>query len=183
MAKHVVGVVVGSAHRGSINQKVATALEKLADGQVRFKQIQIDDLPMFSQDLEGAVPESVERLRREVKGVDGLLFVTPEYNRSLPPLLTNAIAWASRPYGHNVWAGKPAAIMGASIGPIRTANAQAHLKTILGYLDVRLIGQPEVYIHFQPELVADDGTIADAGLRGVLEAKIAALAGWVAKLA
>jgi chromate reductase len=183
MARYSIGVIVGSARKGSINQAVVDAMIKLGGPDVEFKQIKIDDLPMFNQDLEGDVPPSVTRLKSEIEAADGLLFATPEYNRSLPPLLINALSWGSRPYGKNSWSGKPAAILGASIGPIRTAAAQAHLRDVLSVLDVRLLGQPEVYIQFESELITADGTVADDGLRGQLTKKIAALSAWVGLVA
>src|SRR5690349_19650470 len=107
MARLSIGVIVGSARKGSINQKLAEALMKLGSPEVEFKQLKIDDLPLFNQDLEEPAPAPVERFRKDIHASDGLLFVTPEYNRSITPLLLNAISWGSRPYGHNSFRGKP----------------------------------------------------------------------------
>src|SRR5262245_9416226 len=107
MARLSIGVIVGSARKGSINQKLAEGLMKLGGPDVEFKQLKIDDLPLFSQDLEEPAPASVERFRKEIRAADGLLFITPEYNRSITPLMLNAISWGSRPYGHNSFHGKP----------------------------------------------------------------------------
>ena len=183
MATYSIGVIVGSARNGSINQKLADALMKLGGKDFEFKQIRIDDLPMFNQDIENPPPAAVERFRAEIRASDGLLFVTPEYNRSTTPLLLNALAWGSRPYGHNSFAGKPGAIAGASAGPIRTAAGQAHVRDILGVLDVRLIGQPEAYVHFTDDLIAEDGTIASEQQRELLKKKIDKFTDWVALVA
>jgi chromate reductase, NAD(P)H dehydrogenase (quinone) len=183
MARLSVGVIVGSARNGSINQKLAEALMKLGGPEVEFKQLKIDDLPLFSQDLEEPVPPSVERFRKEIRASDGLLFVTPEYNRSITPLLLNAISWGSRPYGHNSFHGKPGTIAGTSAGVIRTAAAQAHLRDILSVVDVRLITQPEAYVHWTDDLVAEDGSIPDEKQRATLKKKVDSLTEWVAQVA
>jgi chromate reductase len=183
MARFTIGVVVGSARKGSINQKLADALAKLPGADFEFRQIRIDDLPMFNQDLEEQPPASVERFRKEVRAADGLLFVTPEYNRSITPLLLNALSWGSRPYGHNSFAGKPATIAGASGGEIRTAAAQAHLRTLLSVLDIRLITQPEAYVHFTEGLIGPDGALADERQRTFLKKKIDKFTDWVALVA
>jgi chromate reductase, NAD(P)H dehydrogenase (quinone) len=183
MARLSIGVIVGSARKGSINQKLAEALMKLGGPDAEFKQLKIDDLPLFSQDLEDPAPSSVERFRSEVRAADGLLFVTPEYNRSITPLLLNAISWGSRPYGHNSFAGKPGAIAGASAGIIRTAAAQAHLRDILGVVDIRLAVQPEAYVHWTDGLVADDGSVPDEKQRATLKKKVDSLTQWVAQVA
>src|SRR3954465_9031021 len=143
-----IGVVVGSNRKGSINLKLARALIKLAPVELQCEIFRIDDLPVFSQDEDQNPPEPVRRLKEQLQGADGILLVTPEYNRSIPAVLKNALDWASRPYGQNAWAGKPAAISGASIGAIGTAAVQQHLRSVLGYLDMPTLGQPEVYIHF-----------------------------------
>lgn len=183
MASFTIGVVVGSARKESINQKLAHALAKLPGAGFEFKQIRIDDLPMFNQDLEEKPPASVERCRNEIRAADGLLFVTPEYNRSITPLLLNALSWGSRPYGHNSFAGKPGTIVGTSGGEIRTAAAQAHLRSLLGVLDIRLITQPEAYVHFTDGLIGPDGAIADEKQRAFLKKKIDKFTDWVAVIA
>ncbi len=184
MARYDIAVVVGSARAGSINQKLADALGKLASSDFAFRNLKIDDLPLYNQDLDSANPlASVARLRAEVKAADGFLFVTPEYNRTLPPLLANALHWGSRPYGHNAWAGKPATTAGTSPGPISAAAAQGHLRDLLGVLDMRLITQPEAYIQFKDGLLDADGEIADETLRGYLQGKIDKFTDWVALVA
>ncbi len=183
MARFTIGVVVGSVRKGSINQKLAEGLMKLGGPDAEFRQLKIDDLPMFNQDLEAEPPASVERFRNEIRAADGLLFVTPEYNRSVTPLLLNALSWGSRPYGHNSFAGKPGAIVGTSAGVIRTAAAQAHLRTLLGVLDIRLIVQPEAYVHFTDDLIGPDGAIADEKQHDFLKKKIGKFIDWVAVVA
>lgn len=138
---------------------------------------------MFSQDLEDPAPASVERFRKEIHAADGLLFVTPEYNRSITPLLLNAISWGSRPYAQSAFTGKPGAIAGASGGVIRTAAAQAHLRDILGVVGVLLAIQPEAYVHWTDGLVAEDGSVPNEEQRAFLKKKVDSLIGWVAQVA
>ena len=119
----------------------------------------IGDLPLYNQDDDESQAESVKRLKREVKAAHGLLFITPEYNRSIPGVLKNAIDNASRPYGQSAWAGKPAGVMGVSIGAIGTAMAQQHLRNVLAYLDVPTLGQPEAFIQAKEGLFDQAGDI------------------------
>jgi len=157
MSKYKIAVVVGSLRKDSFNRKLASAIVKLAPSEFSFKQVQIGDLPLYNQDDDANQAESVKRLKHEIKAAQGLLFVTAEYNRSIPGVLKNAIDHASRPYGQNAWEGKPAGVLGASIGVIGTAMAQQHLRNVLAYLDVPTLGQPEAYIH------AKDGLFDEAG--------------------
>jgi len=152
-----IAVVVGSLRRDSFNRKLATAIAKLAPPQFSFKQAQIGDLPLYNQDDDAAQADSVKRLKAEIAAAQGLLFVTAEYNRSIPGVLKNAIDHASRPYGESAWAGKPAGVLGASVGAIGTSMAQQHLRNVLAYLDVPTLGQPEAFIH------AKDGLFDAAG--------------------
>jgi chromate reductase len=183
MARLTIGVIVGSARKGSINQKLADALIKLGSPDAEFKQLKIDDLPLFNQDLEEPAPASVERFRKEIRAADGLLFITPEYNRSITPLLLNAISWGSRPYGQSSFSGKPGATAGTSGGVIRTAAAQAHLRDILGVVGVHLTIQPEAYVHWTDGLVADDGSVPSEEQRAFLQKKLDSLTEWVAQVA
>lgn len=182
MARLTIGVIVGSARKGSINQQLAEALIKLGGPDVELKQLKIDDLPLFNQDLEEPAPASVERFRKEIRASDGLLFITPEYNRSITPLLLNAISWGSRPYAQSSFNGKPGAIAGTSGGVIRTAAAQAHLRDILGVVGVHLTIQPEAYVHWTDGLVADDGSIPNEEQRAFLKKKLDSIAAWVAQV-
>ena len=162
MAEYQVAVVVGSLRRDSYNRKLAGALAKLAPPEFSFKQLQIGDLPLYNQDDDANPAASVKRLKADIAAAQGLLFVTPEYNRSIPGVLKNAIDHASRPYGQNSWAGKPAGVLGASVGAIGTALAQQHLRNILAYLDVPTLGQPEAFIHAKEGLFDDNGGIGTA---------------------
>ena len=162
MSQYQIAVVVGSLRRDSHNRKLATAVAMLAPAGFTFKQVQIGDLPLYNQDDDGTPAAPVKRLKDEIKAAQGLLFVTPEYNRSIPGVLKNAIDHASRPYGQSVWQGKPAAVIGASVGAIGTALAQQHLRNILAYLDVPTLGQPEAFIHAKEGLFDDAGNIGAA---------------------
>jgi chromate reductase, NAD(P)H dehydrogenase (quinone) len=157
MSQYQIAVVVGSLRRESYNRKLANAIVKLAPPEFSFKQAQIGDLPLYNQDDDANQAGSVKRLKSEIAAARGLLFVTAEYNRSVPGVLKNAIDHASRPYGHSAWAGKPAGVLGASIGAIGTSMAQQHLRNVLAYLDVPTLGQPEAFIQ------AKDGLFDEAG--------------------
>lgn len=159
MSRYQIAVVVGSLRKDSFNRKLADALVKLAPPEFSFKQLQISDLPLYNQDDDANQAESVKRLKAEVTGAQAVLFVTAEYNRSIPGVLKNAIDHASRPYGQNAWAGKPAGVLGASIGAIGTAVAQQHLRNVLAYLDVPVLGQPEAFIHVKEGLFDEAGNI------------------------
>jgi chromate reductase len=159
MSQYKIAVVVGSLRKDSFNRKLANAIVKLAPSEFSFKQVQIGDLPLYDQDDDANQAESVKRLKNEIKSAQGLLFVTPEYNRSIPGVLKNAIDHASRPYGQNAWTGKPAGVLGASIGAVGTAMAQQHLRNVLAYLDVPTLGQPEAFIHVKDELFDETGNI------------------------
>lgn len=140
-----IAILVGSLRADSINRILARNLEKLApeDTEIIYPSI---DLPLFNQELEDNVPPTVASLKQAIETADGVLIVTPEYNRSFPGVLKNAIDWASRPYGSNSFKNKPAGIVGASPGSTGTAQAQAQLRNVLIYLDTKLMGQPELYI-------------------------------------
>ena len=168
MASFTVGVLVGSARNGSINQKLANALAKLGNGDVEYKPIKIDDLPLFNQDLEATPPASVERLCSEIRAADGLLFVTPEYNRSIPGVLKNAVDWASRPWGENSFNEIPAAVIGASPGSLGTALAQQSMRGVLSYCNARQMTAPEAYINYSPDRFGPDGEVLDDSVREFL---------------
>jgi chromate reductase len=176
-----IAVVVGSIRKDSVNRKLARALIKLAPTDFDCELVRIDDLPVFNQDHDQNPPEQVARAKAQIAAANAFLFVTPEHNRSLPTALKNVLDWASRPYGKNLWAGKPAGIVGASVGVVGTAVAQAHLRAVLGYLDVPTLGQPEVYIHFTKDLIDDDGNVGNDGTRKFLQAFVDRYAAWVAK--
>lgn len=175
-----IAVVVGSLRRDSFNKRLAQALEGLAAGKMEFRFVEIGDLPLFNQDLESDVPASVIRLRNDIRAADGVLFVTPEYNRSIPGVLKNAIDWGSRPYGQSVWAGKPAAIGGTSQGGIATSVAQSHLKSMVGgYLAMPMLGQPELYVQWKDGMIAEDGTVTNEDTKKFLQGFVDKFADWV----
>jgi chromate reductase len=159
MSQVSIAVVIGSLRRESINRKLAKGIEKLAPPDFAFKHIEIGDLPLYNQDEDAHQAASVQRLKADIKAADGLLFVSPEYNRSFPGVLKNAIDHASRPYGQSAWSGKPAGILGASGGAIGTALAQQHLRNVLAYLDVPTMGQPEAFVQVKDGFFEADGSI------------------------
>ncbi|HRD77031.1 MAG TPA: NAD(P)H-dependent oxidoreductase [Hyphomicrobiaceae bacterium] len=173
-----IGVVVGSLRRDSFNRKLALALAKLAPADVTFEILEIGDLPLYSQDDDAAQAASVKRFKEKVKASHGILFATPEYNRSIPGVLKNAIDHASRPYGQSAWAGKPAGIIGISVGAIGTALAQQHLRNITAYLDMPTLGQPEAFLQVKDGLFEADGSIG-AGSRQFLQAWVDRHVAWV----
>lgn len=182
MSQYPIAILVGSLRRNSFNRQLAEALISLAPPELSFRHVRIDDLPPYNQDDDANPAEPVKRLKEEIKAAKGLLFVTPEYNRSIPGVLKNAIDHASRPYGHSVWAGKPAGIVGASVGAPGTSMAQQHLRNILAYLDVPTLGQPEVFIHVKDGLFDDSGNLINEETRGFLQGWMDRYAAWVKKL-
>jgi len=162
MSQYQIAVVVGSLRRESFNRKLAAAVAKLAPAEFSFQQLEIGDLPLYNQDDDASPAESVRRLKSEVKAARALLFVTPEYNRSIPGVLKNALDHASRPYGQNAWAGKPAGVLGVSVGANGTAMAQQHLRNILAYLDVAALGQPEAFLQAKEGLFDGAGNVGPA---------------------
>lgn len=180
MAQLKIGIVVGSLRKDSFNRKLGVALTKLATADVTFSSIEIGDLPLYNQEHDANPSPQVKRLKAEVAASSGIIFLTPEYNRSIPGVLKNAIDCASRPYGQSAWAGKPAGIIGISVGVIGTALAQQHLRTILAYLDMPTLGQPEAFIQNKDGLFEADGSIGPASrafLQGWMDRYIA----WVKK--
>lgn len=178
-----IGVMVGSLRMDSFNRRLARAIEKLAPGDLAFRHIQINDLPLYSQDFDAAYPAVATRLKNDVETVDALLFATPEYNRSIPGVLKNAIDIASRPWGTNSFAGKPAAVVGTSIGSIGTAMAQQHLRNVLTYLDMPVLAQPEIFIHYKEGIFTEDGIIGNDGLRKLLQGFVDDYVAWVRRFA
>jgi chromate reductase len=162
MSQYQIAVIVGSIRKDSLNRRFADALTRLAPPEFSLKQVKIDDLPLYNQDNEASPTEPVRRLKQEIIDAQGLLFVTPEYNRSIPGVLKNAIDHASRPYGQSVWTGKPAGIIGVSPGAAGTAMAQQHLRNIFVFLDVPALCQPEAFIQAKEGLFDEDGGIGPA---------------------
>lgn len=178
MSQYNIAVIVGSIRKDSLNQKLADALAKLAPPELSFRTVRIDDLPLYNQDDDAKPAAAVTRLRKDVAEADGLLFLTPEYNRSIPGVLKNAIDHASRPWGQSVWGGKPAGVLGISVGVIGTALAQQHLRNILAYLDVPTLGQPEVFLQMKDGLFDADGNIGPDS-RKFLQAWVDRYVAWV----
>lgn len=179
MSKHKVAIIVGSLRKDSMNLKLGKALANLGQSNFEAQFLNIGDLPLFSQDLEANVPTPVTRFKSEIEAADAVLFVTPEYNRGIPGPLKNAIDWASRPYGKNSFAGKPAAICGTSPGAIGTACAQQQLRPVLGYLDTILMGAPELYLQFKDGMIDADGNIANDDTRKFLQGFADKFSAWV----
>jgi len=182
MEKIKIAVLVGSLRKESINLKLAKAVEKLAPAHFSFHHVRIGDLPLYTQEFDSDYPPVCQRLKQEVAAADALLFVTPEYNRSLPGSLKNALDIGSRPWKENSFAGKPAAMLGASPGATGTAMAQQHLRNILAYLDVALLAQPEVYLKYTDGLISDDGTVQQDDTRKFLQKFVDSYVAWVAKV-
>ena len=159
MTQYKIAVVIGSLRKDSFNRKMADAIEKLAPAEFTFHKVRIDDLPLYNQDDDTHQAESVKRMKDEIKDAQGLLFITPEYNRSIPGVLKNAIDHASRPPGQNAWGGKPAGILGVSPGVIGTALAQQHLRNVLSALNVRTLAQPDAFIQAKDGLFDKSGGI------------------------
>ena len=173
MSNFKVGYFVGSLAKASINRKLAAALVRLAPEELSMVEIPYADLPLYSYDYDSDYPPEGRALKAAIAGVDAVLFVTPEYNRSIPGALKNAIDWASRPYGQNSFTRKPSAIIGASPGLIGTAVGQQHLRSILSFCNSPQMNAIEGYIHFTPGLVTDDGEVTvestEAFLRGYID--------------
>lgn len=168
MSKIRLGIVIGSNRRDSINRKLAHALARLGGDAIEADFIRIDDLPLYNQDLEADLPSEVTRFKRHVENADALLFVTPEYSRSIPAVLKNAIEWGSRPWGKTSWPDKPAAVTGTSPGAIGSAIVQQHLKAVLGAQGLHLMGG-EAYITFKPDLIDANDNVTDESVRTFLK--------------
>jgi chromate reductase len=168
MAKFKLGLIVDSNRRESTNRKLAQALVRLGAAQFDAKIIPIDDLPLYNQDLEAALPASVMRFKSDIAGSDALLFVTPEHSRLIPADLKNAIDWGARPWGKTSWPGKPAAVIGTTGGAISTAIAQQHLRAVLGDLGLHVAGG-EAYMLFKPDLIDAEGAVTDDSVRTFLK--------------
>ena len=166
---HRIAVVVGSLRRDSFNKQLAAAITKLGPSDFAFETLRIDDLPLYNQDDDASPSPQVVRLKEAIGKAAGVIFVTPEYNRSVPGVLKNALDHASRPYGQSAWAGKPAGVLGISIGQIGTAVAQQHLRTLLAYLDMPTLGQPEVFLTAKEGFFGASGEIADESTRKFLQ--------------
>jgi len=176
-------VLVGSLRKDSLNRKTASALAELAPASIKLEQVAIGQLQMYNQDLDEAPPAEWTAFRERVKKADGVLFVTPEYNRSVPAALKNAIDIGSRPYGQSAWQGKPGGVVTVSPGAIGGFGANHHLRQMLVFLDVHPLQQPEAYLGNAGKWFGDDGKLQDESARKFLQTYINAYAAWVERLA
>ena len=168
MTTYDVGYFVGSLAKASINRKLALALVRLAPKELQLREVPFGALPLYSYDYDADFPQVARALKDAVAAVDAVLFVTPEYNRSIPGGLKNAIDWASRPYGKNSFTRKPSGVIGTSPGRIGTAVGQQHLRSILAFCNSPLMNSIEAYIQFTPGLITDDGEVTDDSVAGFL---------------
>jgi chromate reductase len=168
MATFKIGYLVGSLASASINRTLSTALIKLAPAELDFTEILIRDLPLYSPDYDENYPPTARMLKSVIEASDGLLFISPEYNRSIPGALKNAIDWGSRPWGANSFARKPTGIIGASPGGIGTAVMQSSMRSVLSFLDAPQLNSPEAYIQFDPAVFTADGEVTNDGTRAFL---------------
>ena len=179
MSQYSIAVIVGSLRKESVNRQLAQALTQLVPSDLRLTLLDVD-LPLFNQDTENDPAESVQRFKAAIQAADGVIFVTPEYNRSVSGVLKNALDQGSRPYGKGVWGGKPAGVLGASIGTYGTAMAQQHLRNSLAFLDMPTMGQPEGFFQIGNDFFDADGQV-NATSRKYLQRWIKAYAEWVKK--
>ena len=182
MKQYRIAVFVGSLRKDSLNRKLAGGLAGLAPPEFSFEFIRIGDLPLYSQDDDDHPAPAVVTMKDAVRAADGLLFVSPEYNRSIPGVLKNALDHGSRPQGKSVWAGKPAGIIGVSTGAIGTAMAQQHLRNVLSYLDVPVMRQPEAYLQMREGMFDPAGNIGQ-GSKAYLQNWMDHYVAWIQKYA
>ena len=174
-----VAVLVGSLRKESLNRKMAVALAKLAAPALKLEIVEIGDLPLYNQDLDNSPPDAWTRLREAIRTADAVLFVTPEYNRSVPGVLKNAIDVASRPYGHNAFGHKPGAVVSLSPGALGAFGANHHLRQSLVFLNVPTMAQPEAYVGGAGELFDENGALKKETAREFLIAFLAAFSAWI----
>jgi chromate reductase len=182
MSKRKVAVIVGSLREGSLNRKLAHELVRLAPAGLDFAFVEIGALPLYNQDLDGDPPAAWEAFRAAIRPVDAVLFVTPEYNRSVPGVLKNAVDVGSRPYKQDVWARKPGAIASASLGAIGGFGANHHLRQSCVFLDMPIMPQPEAYLGHFGDAFGEDGRLKDEKLAAFLGSFMAAFGDWVEKI-
>ncbi|MCD0502436.1 NADPH-dependent FMN reductase [Bordetella petrii] len=180
MSNYKIAVFVGSLRAASINLRLARALEKLVPANVTFEYVNLN-VPLFNQDDEMSMPESAARMKALIAEADGLLFVTPEHNRSIPAALKNAIDWGSRPWGKNSWVGKTGGIVGTSPSAAGTAMAQQHLRNILAAEGVNVLTTPEVFLQTTEGLIDDQYAITNEGTRKFLQGWLDRYLAWVAQ--
>jgi chromate reductase len=182
MSKYDVALLVGSFRTGSLNQRLADSIVRLAPDSLNFRQLRMDDLPFYNQDIEPGRTEAVNRLASDLAKADAVLIVTPEYNRSIPAVLKNAIDWVSKPGDKNVWRDMPVAMAGTSPGAIGTAVGQQHLRQVLSVLRAYVL-PGECYISFKtPDLISEAGVVSEASTEAFLKEFVDRFAGYVAKM-
>ncbi|MGD0431457.1 MAG: NAD(P)H-dependent oxidoreductase [Acetobacteraceae bacterium] len=174
-----VAVFVGSLRKGSLNRHAANALISMAPSRMELQIIEIGSLPLYNQDLDASPPQPWVAFREQVKAADAVLFVTPEYNRSVPGVLKNAIDVGSRPYGQNVWNGKPGAVMSASPGAVGGFGANHHLRQSMVFLNVPMMQQPEAYVGGAANLFDEAGNLTNESTQKFFKAFIDAFAAWI----
>ncbi len=179
----IIGIISGSLRKGSFSGSIAEYVKSHAPAGLTFKLIDISALPLYNQDYDGADPAEYPAFRDEIKALDGMLFITPEHNRSIPAALKNALDIASRPYGQNVWSGKPGAVISQSPGGIGGFGANHHLRQVLAFLNVLTMAQPEAYLGSYHTLIDETGALSDESAKAFLDSFLAAFAGWVEKTA
>jgi chromate reductase, NAD(P)H dehydrogenase (quinone) len=182
MMSYKVGYFVGSLATASLNRLLAMALVRLAPPQLQMTEISFKELPIYSYDYDATYPPVAMEFKNAIAAVDAVLFVTPEYNRSIPGGLKNAIDWASRPYGKNAFARKPSAVIGTSPGKIGTAIAQQHLRSILAFCNSPLMNSIEAYIQFEQGLITDDGQVTNESVEQFLRKYLEEFAGFIARV-
>jgi chromate reductase len=182
MTAYTVGYFVGSLAKASINRKLALALVRLSPKELRLREIPFVDLPLYSYDYDANFPPVARALKDAIAAVDAVLFVTPEYNRSIPGGLKNAIDWASRPYGKNSFTRKPSGVIGTSPGKIGTAVGQQHLRSILAFCNSPLMNSIEAYIQFTPGLISDNGEVTDDSVAEFLRNYMAEFYGFITRV-
>lgn len=180
MSHYKIAVFVGSLRKDSINRRLAQALDKLAGDRASFEYIQIGDIPLYNQDHDSQFPAQGTRMKSQVRAADAVLFVTPEYNRSIPGVLKNAIDTASRPYGDGAFDGKPAAVIGTSTGAAGTCMAQQHLRNVLVFVNLAVMAQPEAFLQYKEGLIEADGTVTNEGNRKFLQGFVDSFLVWIA---
>ena len=182
MTTFTVGYFVGSLAKASINRKLAVALTRLAPPELQLCEIPIGDLPLYSYDYDADYPPTGRALKEALAAVDAVLFVTPEYNRSIPGALKNAIDWASRPWGQNSFARKPSAVIGTSPGKIGTAVAQQHVRSIMAFCNSPMFNAIEAYLEFTPGLVTDEGEVTVDSTRDFLANYMSEFHGYITRV-
>ena len=183
MKPYRIAIVVGSLRKDSYNKQLAEALISAGSNQFEFRRVRIDDLPLYNQDHDENQAEPVKRMKREIRESDGVVFVTPEYNRSIPGVLKNALDHGSRPAEDSVWEGKPAGVMGASPGAMASALSQRDLRNVLVSLDMPTLAQPETYVFVENGSFINKGGVSDEPLHVFLQHWLNRYAAWVAKFA